>query len=73
MLFNRVYDGVMKVMNTSSPIKRGLFNYAMSVARQRNHLLEFHQPVPAFLNWKFNLMDKIVLSKIRGRLGGNLQ
>ena len=72
VLFNRVYDNVMKGVAEQSPLKQKIFKYAMSVARERNHRLEFGKPVSGWLNWKHGLIDKIVLSKIRGRLGGRL-
>lgn len=72
MLFNRVYDGVNKAINEGSDLKKKLFKAAMGVARQRNEALEFGRPVSPWLNFKFKLADKIVLSKIRDRLGGRL-
>ncbi len=68
----QIYDGVMKNVSEQSPLKQKLFHYALSVSRERNEKLEFQKPVGAFLNFKFNLVDKIVLSKIRAKLGGNL-
>ena len=45
----------------------------MGVARERNHLLEFGGTPSALLNFKFGIADKVVLSKIRDRLGGRMQ
>ncbi len=73
VLFNKVYDGVLKKVNEGSPIAKKVFFGALAIARERNHLLEFQQEPSAWLNFKFNLADKIVFSKIRERLGGRLQ
>jgi long-chain acyl-CoA synthetase len=73
VLFNKVYDGVMSNIREQSFIVRGLFKLAMKVSRERNHRLEFGKPVSALLEWEHKILDKIVLSKIRGRLGGRLQ
>jgi len=73
VLFNKVYDGVMKVINEGSPLKKKLFFAALGVARERNQLLEFGQTPSAFLDFKFNLADKVVLSKVRERLGGRMK
>jgi long-chain acyl-CoA synthetase len=72
MLFNKVFDGVQKAINEGSGLKKSLFNMSMKIARQRNEALEFGKPVSAWLNFKHGIADKVVLSKIRGRLGGNL-
>jgi len=73
VLFNRVYDGVMKTVSQSSPLKQALVKYALSVARRRNHALEFGKPVGALLGLQFKVLDKVVLSKIRDKLGGRLK
>lgn len=44
VLFNRVYDGVMKRMREGSAVTRVMFSAAMGVARRRNELLEFGKP-----------------------------
>ena len=63
----------MKGVSEQSPLKQKIFKYAMSVARERNHKLEFGKSVSAWLNFKHKWVDKIVLSKIRARLGGRLR
>jgi len=73
VLFNKVYDGVMKVMNEGPPLKKKLFMASLGVARERNHMLEFGETPSAWLDFKFNLADKIVLSKVRERLGGRMK
>jgi long-chain acyl-CoA synthetase len=73
MLLNKVYDQVMNGIAQQSPFRQKLVKAAFKISRQRNHLLEFHQPVPALLEWKFKMCDKIIFSKIRDRLGGRLR
>jgi len=73
ILFNKVYDGVNAAMKAQSPVVQFLYRLALRTARERNHRLEFNQPVGAFLNWRWKVLDKIVLKKVRERLGGNLQ
>lgn len=72
-LFNRIYDGVQKNLNKESPMKQWLVKKALSVARKRNHALEYGRPVGFFLSAQFNFFDKIVFSKIRAKFGGNLR
>lgn len=63
----------MKGINEQSPLKQKLFHYAMSISRERNDKLEFGRPVSAFLEFQHKIADKVVLSKIRAKLGGNLR
>lgn len=69
VLFNKVYDGVMKNMSKQSPFTQKLFNYALKVARKRNQRLEFGKSVPFFISLQHSIFDKIVFSKIREKLG----
>lgn len=73
MLFNRVYDGVHKAIAEASALKRVLFDLSMSIARERNELLENHKSVGAWLEFKHKMADKIVLSKIRDKMGGRVR
>lgn len=72
ILFNKVYDAVTKKFSEESNGKQLLIKWAFNTARARNHALEYNEPVSGWLNFKFNLADKIVLSKVRERLGGRL-
>ncbi len=73
MLFNKVYDGVLKNMSQQSGVTQFLFKQAISTARKRNHKLEYGESVGPFLNAKFNFLDKLVLSKVRAKIGPNLR
>lgn len=73
VLFNKVYDGVQKKVGEGSPVAKKLFTMAMAVARERNHMLEFGQTPGALLNFKHSIADKLVLSKIRDKLGGRME
>jgi long-chain acyl-CoA synthetase len=68
-LFNRIFDGVQKSLRAESPLKQKLVAHALSVARARNHELEYGRAVGFVQEKYFQLMDKVVLSKIRGKFG----
>jgi long-chain acyl-CoA synthetase len=68
-LFNRIYDAVHKNLRGESGIKQKLVAHALSVARSRNHELEFGRPVGFLQEKYFQMLDKIVMSKIRGKFG----
>ena len=73
VLFSKLHDGIKSKIAAKPKLVRMLFAWALSVSRQRNHNLEFGLPVSPFLEWKFQLVDKILFSKIRQGLGGNLR
>lgn len=73
VLFNKVYDGVMKKVGEGSAVTRKVFAAALKVSRERNERLEFGRPVGPWLAAKHRFFDKIVFSKIRDRLGGNVK
>eukprot|EP01038_Epipyxis_sp_PR26KG_P004305 gene4305-6101_t len=72
-LFNRIYDGIQKNINSGSPVVKALFNYAMKVARKRNDLLMNGKSVPSFLNFQHKILDGIIFKKIRAKISSNLR
>ena len=72
-LFNRIYDGVHNKVGEAPALRQKIFHTAMAVARERNQKLEFHEPVSPWLETKFKIADKIVMSKLREVMGGQLR
>jgi long-chain acyl-CoA synthetase len=73
LLFKKIYDTVHGRMRDSSPLRLGLFNYAIGVARRRNDLLNAGKRVPLTLRVQYGICDRVVLSKIRDVFGGKLK
>lgn len=73
-LYKKVYDGVHNIIQTASPLRKQLMMTALALgdadARARNGM---GRPLGPINRVKFSLLDKIVLSKIRDRFGGNLR
>lgn len=73
-LYKKVYDGVHNLMEAASPTRKNLMKTALALgdanARHRNGVAG---PLGMFDKLKFAALDKIVLSKIRDRFGGNLR
>jgi long-chain acyl-CoA synthetase len=69
-IYEKVYDKVMDKVNSAPPIRRALFNWAVGVGRKE---------YPQWLAGKkpgglsYGLADKLVLSKLRDALGGQLR
>ena len=74
LLLNKIYAGVLAKVSEQSPLKQNLFHKAFAVARERNALVEKNMPVSPWLDLKFRMVDRVVMSKVRAKLlGGKLE
>src|SRR5262249_25452850 len=73
----RVYEEVLSKgqedVAASSPIRQKLFNWAVGVGRESLPWRLKRKSPPGFLGIQLGIADKLVLSKIRARLGGRFQ
>jgi long-chain acyl-CoA synthetase len=73
-LYKKVFDGVHNLMESASPLRKKLMKSALALgdadARFRNGL---RGPLGPIDRLKYSALNKIVLSKIRDRFGGNLR
>ena len=72
-LYKKVFDGVHNLMESASPIRKSLMRNALALgdldAQHRNGL---RGPLGPIDSLKFSILNKVVLSKIRDRFGGNM-
>lgn len=71
-IFNRIYDGLQKRMETETPIKRKLFFTGLEVAAERRALAEKGAANP-ILDLQHAFFDRLVFKKVRARFGGRLK
>jgi long-chain acyl-CoA synthetase len=71
-IFNRIYDGLQKRMANEKPVKRMMFERGMAVAKRKRELAENGQQ-SAWVNFQYDMFDKIVFSKVKERFGGRLR
>lgn len=71
-IFNKIYDGLHLKMMEEGGIGEKLFRRSKKVARKKRQLAEKGKQ-SALVNFKYKFYDKIVFSKIREKLGGNIQ
>ncbi len=71
-VFNRIYDGLQAKMNEEGGLKKKLFDAAMATAEQRKRLAAEGKR-SGWLDFKFNILDGLVFSKVRERFGGRLK
>jgi len=71
--FEKVHEKVMAAIEAAPPIRQKLFHWAIAVgSRATPYILRGEEP-PLGIRLQRALADKIVLSKLRGRLGGRFR
>lgn len=71
-IFNRIYDGLHKRMNEEGGLKLKLFESAVGNAEYRKKLAERRRR-SGWADFKHDIFDKLVFSKVRDRFGGRLK
>ena len=71
-IFNKIYDGLHKKMAAESAFKQKMFKTAVAGA-QKKRALAREGKSSGLLNFKMKILDKLVFSKVRARLGGRLK
>jgi len=73
-LYKKVYDGVNNLMESASPLRRGLMKRAFALGRRRVEAETAEGPSLGFRErMELSVLDRIVLSKVRDRFGGQLR
>lgn len=70
-VFNKIYDGLWSKMNETGGLPKKLFVMGVESAKKRRELAEKGK-TDFITNLKFRIADRIVLQKIRNKLGGRL-
>ncbi len=71
-VFEKVYERVLDNINNSGGIKKILFYWAKKIGEEVARKKDNKQPISGYLNFKYNIADKLVFSKIREKTGGRL-
>ena len=71
-VYNRIYDGLKKLMAAEGGIKKMMFDQAMSNADKRSTLAA-EEKTSTFVELQQGLFDQLVFSKVRDRFGGRLK
>ncbi len=72
-VYEKFYQRVMDNVASEHGIKKKLASWALRVAAEYTEKKLSGKSVSAGLNLKYRIADKLVLSKVRGRLGGRLR
>ena len=71
-LFEKMYNKINDGLKRAPSIRRKIFKWAYSVGEQTAHIRD-KSTLTGLMKIKFNLANKLVYSKVRGRLGGNIR
>jgi len=72
-LHKKIYDGVNNLMENANPIRKSLMKKALALGRKNVESKNGGAALGVLESVQFNALDKLVLSKIRARFGGNLR
>ncbi len=72
-IYEKIHAKILSEVDSWGFYKKQLFHWAIQVGRQTARLRADKKPIPILLQAQFSLADKMVLSKIREKLGGRLR
>mmetsp|Transcript_15551 Transcript_15551/g.20281 ORF Transcript_15551/g.20281 Transcript_15551/m.20281 type:complete len:702 (+) Transcript_15551:195-2300(+) len=72
-LYKRIFDGVNNMLANTNPIRRGLMKKALQLGKERVIAQNEGSSLGFWKQKQFNVLDGIVLQKIRDRFGSNLR
>jgi len=73
VLYNKIFDGVMKAVHQGPFLRRAIFHHALRVGRDRNALVSAGRPVGPWLALQHRLLDRAVFRKIRDKISPRIQ
>lgn len=72
-IYEKVHTAVTTKFDEATGMRRRLIDWALKVGGKVSKLREAGRPVPATLALQHSLADRLVYSKVKTRLGGNLR
>lgn len=69
-VYEKAHAAIMAKVATAPPVRQKLFHWSVGVGHEAAQYRMHNKPIPPLTNLKFAIADKLVLSKIRGALGG---
>jgi long-chain acyl-CoA synthetase len=72
-VYEKIYAGVTAKFGEASGVKRRLIDWGLDVGREVSRLRQDGRELPRALAAKHRLADRLVYSKVKGRLGGRIR
>ncbi|OOF70524.1 AMP-dependent synthetase/ligase [Rodentibacter caecimuris] len=71
--YEKIYTAILDKVQKAPLFRRIIFNWAIHIGRKHFDLLSQKKLIPFLLKKQYALADKLVLSKLRGLLGGRIK
>jgi long-chain acyl-CoA synthetase len=71
--FEKMYAKIMLGLNSSSNFKKRMFNWALNIGKDYTNISHAKQNIPFYLSIQRRVADKLIYSKVRKKLGGNIK
>jgi len=71
-LFEKMYNKINNGLKTAPSLRRKIFKWAYKVGEETSHVND-KSTLTGLMKMKFNLADKLVYSKVKEKLGGNIR
>ncbi len=72
-LYEKIYAKTNALAMAGSPIKKNIFFWARNLGMECARRETEGQPIGAWMNFQRSVADKLVFSKLRAKLGGNIR
>ncbi|MDD5448734.1 MAG: long-chain fatty acid--CoA ligase [Actinomycetota bacterium] len=72
-LYEKFYAGVLANVESQSPFKQRVFNWAVRIGREVSKLKVEHKPIPLWLKLRYRIANKLVFKQIYELMGGRLK
>ena len=72
-IYEKVYARIMAARDSSAPLRRALFDWAVSVGRQRSRCEQEQRPVPLVVQLQAAIAHQLVFQRIHQVVGGNIR
>ena len=72
-VYEKMYARITDMAASGSGLKKAIFNWSLNTGRQVSALQQRGQPIPAGLQIKHKIANKLVFSKLHARVGGRLR
>ena len=69
-VYEKAHAAIHARVATAPPARQKMFKWAVGVGHEAANYRMYGKPIPVLTSLKFAIADKLVLSKIRGALGG---
>ncbi|MGH7818662.1 MAG: AMP-dependent synthetase/ligase [Candidatus Binatia bacterium] len=72
-IFEKIYGRILSTRDSGSPLTKAIFDWAVSVGREKSRYLQEKQPLPLWVQLQSAIADRLVFSKIHSLLGGRVK